>query len=196
MIEKYRHPQISSVGLVAWYKLWAGALDGKLFDYSLNGYEGEMVNGTGVSGALTYPGIAFNGTDSELVITSGPSKVGTIIIWIKPDAVTAEEIIDLNNVDFIDISAGDIAETGFAGGTVVVYVDAVVGTVVDTEWHMVTLTDTVGKDASAGNMKIGNTAATNLFDGKIGETMLYDRVLTPAEVKSIYELTKWRYTNY
>ena len=192
MLNKYRKPQINTVGLVAYYKLWSGLYDGtNIFDYALNSFMGVPTQ----SGAA-YPGLVFDGASDQIDFASGPSSVSTIIMWLKPTAVTAEEVIDLNNTDFIEIGAGDIIKSGFAGGTAIVYIDGVATTTIGTTWQMFTITDTVGKDASAGNMTIGVTdTAADFFDGMIGEAMLYDRVLTPAEIKSIYELTKWRYPN-
>jgi hypothetical protein len=191
MKEKYRHPQFSTKGLVAYYKLWAGSFDGtNVFDYAQNGFVGVPAN----LNTEAYPGFAFNGTDDQIDFPSGPTSVSTIVIWIKANGATLEELIDLNQTDYMEISTGDVTSDGFAGGTVVIYVDAVAGTGIDTDWHMVTLTDTVGKDASAGFMTLGVTVSGAApLDGKIGEVMLFDRVLSPAEVKSLYELSKWRY---
>jgi hypothetical protein len=192
MKEKYRHPQFNTKGLVAYYKLWAGTVDGtNIFDYSQGGFVGVP------SGVITaYPGFSFDGTNDQIDFASGPSSVSTIVMWVKSNGDTSEELIDLNQTDYLEISTGDVVAAGFAGGTSIIYIDAIVTSTIDTNWRMITITDTVGKDASAGNMTIGVTVSgSNFLDGTIGEVMIFDRVLTPAEIKSAYELTKWRYPN-
>ena len=189
MIEKYRHPQISTVGLVANYKLWAGlTATAKVFDYAQNGHLGIPV-GTNISQA--YPGFTLNGTDDTIGVASGPSSVSTILIWVKPDG--AGPSIGLNPTDYLYINTDTLTKSGFAGGTTVLYVDGDAGTGVTANWHLIGITDTVAKNAIA--LFLGSKLAVSFMAGKIGETWLYDRVLTSADMKSAYALTKWRYPN-
>ena len=191
MKEKFRLPLPALVGLVAYYKLFAGLFDGtNVFDYALNGFTGAPA-GTDIAPA--YPGFSFNGTDDQIDFASGPSSVSTTVMWVNPDSTFAEDVFALNLVDALTITTGSFVTLGFAGGTLVVYVNAIVTAVASTEWQMVSITDTVAKDSSAGDMMFG--VVTGNFAGRIGETMLFDRVLTPEEIKSIYEVTKWRYPN-
>lgn len=193
MKERFRHPLPVLVGIVAYYKLWSGLFDGtNVFDYALNGFVGVP---TGTDIAPAYPGFEFNGTDDRILFTSGPSSVKTIIMWIKKETPGTEGVIDLNASDLVFIDSVTLTLGGFATGTNIRYVDAVVtNTIPNNEWTMIAVTSTTARNASAGNMRIGVTT-TNFFDGPIGETWLFDRVLSPAEIKSIYELTKWRYPN-
>ena len=192
MNPRYRHPQFNTVGLVAYYKLWSGLFDGtNVFDYAFGGFTG-VPGGTDIAPA--YPGFAFNGSDDHIDFGIGPTVVKSIIIWIKPNATAVEEVIDLNNTDYIEINTGNIVLTGFATGTQIEYVNEAVTAAVTTDWQMVTVTDSIGRNASAGFIGV-TVVGVNFFAGSIGETMLFDRVLTPAEIKSIYELTKWRYPN-
>lgn len=195
MKEKYRKPQFSTVGLAAYYKLFAGLVDGtNVFDYALGGFVGVPA-GTDI--APDYPGFAFNGTDDEIDFASGPASIKTIIMWVRKDTPGEEGIIDLDNTDFITLDGVTLTRNGFAGGTNVNYVDGVAGSTVGAAgvWSMIGVTSTVGRDGSAGNMTIGTETGGTFLEGNIGETMLYDRVLPPAEMLSVYELTKWRYSN-
>ena len=194
MQEKYRKPQISTVGIVARYKLWAGLTSpGVVFDYSSGGFAGTP---TGTDIAPAYPGFLFNGTDDSIGVTSGgPSAVNTVLMWVNPTDVAGVDFpIALAVSNQLIITTGTLSVAGFGGGTTVLYVDGVAGTTVTANWHLIGITDTV---ASGGDsIFIGKRPLPPaFFKGLIGETLLYDRVLSPAEVKSVYELTKWRYPN-
>lgn len=193
MKERYRHPQFSTKGLVAYYKLFAGLTStAKLFDYALGGFAGVPA-GTDIAPA--YPGFRFNGTDDNITFASGPSSVKTIVMWVKKETPGTEGIIDLDTTDFMTIDGTTLTLNGFATGTNIRYVDGVTGSTIETAtWNMISVTSTTARDASAGTMTIG-VAAGFFFEGPIGETMLFDRVLSPDEIKSIYELTKLRYPN-
>ena len=188
---RYRHPQFNTVGLVAYYKLWSGLFDGtNVFDYA-GGFTGVPA-GTDIAPA--YPGFEFNGTDDQITFSSGPSSVETIVMWVKKATPGTEGVIDLNATDYVTIVGTTLTLNGFATGTNIRYVNAVVTNTISGDWDMITVTSTTARDASAGDMSVG-VSTTTYFDGPIGEVMLFDRVLTPAEIKSIYELTKWRYPN-
>jgi hypothetical protein len=191
MREHLRHPQFSTVGLVAYYKLWAGLYDGtNVFDYSLNGFVG-IPAGTDVEYA--YPGFTFNGTDDSIDVAGDPTGVKTLMAWVKPDDIAgADYPLDLNDTDYMVISTGTLILGGFSGSKLT-YVDGVSGTDVTANWHLIAGTDPIGGNATS--LTIGRKTTSPFFAGKIGEVMLFDRVLSPAEIKSIYELTKWRYPN-
>ena len=185
MEESRRHPQFSTKGMVAHYKLWAGiTYTSKLFDYSNNGYL-ATVNGAGM--LQSYPGFNVTATDA-LTVGTGPTSVSTVLMWINPvDVIGADAIVGINFTDSLNIDTGAITKTGFAGGTTVLYVDGLASSTVTANWHFVGITDTSAKNA--------NACTFGGYVGKMGECMLFSTVLTPAEVKSIYELTKWRYPN-
>lgn len=86
MKSRFLQPQVSTVGLIAHYKLWAGLMvTGKVFDYSLNGNIGT------VSGALPkYPGFDF-GDSSDHILVAADSTIDiygkteySISVWIYP----------------------------------------------------------------------------------------------------------------
>lgn len=225
MQEKYRKPQISTVGLVARYKLWAGLTDGStVFDYSLGGNIGI------VTGAVpAYPGILFDASDDEINCGSDSTiddlfaGGGTFACWLLSNGrgennvgrvVDKTEwrlrsINDAATLQFRQAFTGEDGEWEFSltAGVwqhIVIAYDNVLGandpTVyingvsVNVSEEQAPGSDTATSDV-ASNLIIGDAASSaESWDGKIGETMLFDRELTAAEVKSIYELTKWRYT--
>lgn len=189
MQEKYRKPQISTIGLIAHYKLWAGLTNGAtVFDYSLGG---ELGTPTGSDIAPAYPGFTFNGTDDFIDVGNQGGAIKTVLQWVNATNVTGFDYpIDLNGTDYMSINAGSVGANGFAGSTI--YVDGVqANTITADNWHLIGLTIATAKTAS--DLDIGRVEGQGLFTGKIGETMLFDRLLSPADTKSIYELTKWRY---
>jgi len=186
------HPEPSNQYLVAHYKLWDG-LNGAttVFDYSLNGLTGT-VSGTNCEPA--YEGFKFNGTDDFIDVGTGPNPTKTISIWIKQDDVDGNEYpIDLNGTDYISIESGVVTVNGLAGHTL--YVNGLAGTsgvttITALTWNHIVVTDSTANNAS--DLDIGRVTAA-YFAGKISDVRLYSTVLSFPEVKSIYELTKWRY---
>lgn len=189
---QYRKPQINTVGLVAHYKLWAGLTSsGKVFDYSLNGFEGTL---TGTNIAPAYPGFRLNGTDDYIDVGTGPGSVNTVLLWVNPADIAGNDyVIETATFNFLVIATGTLTATGFSGGTQVLYTDGVAGTTVTANWHLIGITTTVS--VNADNLEIGRArpAGVEYLDGLIGETLLFDRVLSAPDVKSVYELTRWRY---
>jgi hypothetical protein len=190
MKEKHRHPQFSTKGLVAHYKLQAGLTStSEIFDYSLNGNTGTL-SGTDIAPA--YPGFSFNGTDDKITTASGSATIRTVLAWIKPTSIAGtDNIVTLNGAESLRVVAGTLTEVAFPGSQVL-YVDGIAGVGITTDWHLAGIT--VSENVDGSTLQIGNKS-TLWFGGKIGEVMFYDRVLMPTEFKSIYELTKWRYPN-
>jgi len=188
--EKYRHPEPSTVGLVAHYKLWAGLTStGKVFDYALNGFTGTLA-GTDIAPA--YPGIKFNGSDDKITTASGSASIRTILVWINPtDIAGTDNIITLDTAESLRVVTGTLTEAAFPGSQIL-YVDGIAADSITAKWHLAGIT--ISENVDGSTVQIGNKS-TLWYDGVIGEVMLYDRVMTPAEIKSVYELTKWRYPN-
>lgn len=189
MKEKYRKPQISTVGLVAHYKLWAGLTDAStVFDYSLSGKPGTP---TGTDIAPAYPGFSFNGTDDFIDVGNQGGAIKSIGIWINVTSIAGfNYVIDLNGTDYISINADTVGAAGFAGSTF--YVDGVAAnTIAVNTWHLIGLT--IGAAKTASDLDIGRVEGQGFLGGTIGETLLFDRELSAPDMKSIYELTRWRY---
>lgn len=85
------HPQVNTVGLVAHWKLWNGLMTtGLVFDYSLNGNDGTLVDtDTPITLIPTYPGFNFDG-DNDYIDTGDTFQSTfqgsfSISLWCKPD---------------------------------------------------------------------------------------------------------------
>ncbi len=183
-------PQVNTVGLVAYYKLQYGVMTtSKVFDYSLNGFTGTTNGPTVVP---VYPGFFFDGGQDSIDIGSGPSSVKTVLMWVNPTDIAGTDYpLDLNGTDFLTIVTGTLTINGFAGGTANTYVDGIKNaTAITAKWHLIGITDTSAKNAT--DFDIGKET-TNFFAGVIGDVMLFDRVLSVADIKSIYEVTRGRY---
>lgn len=189
MKRKFIKPAISDVGVVARYKLWAGlTTTGEVFDYSLGGKPGTL-SGTDI--APDYPGFSFNGSDDFIDVGNQGGAIKTVAVWIlSPDVQTASFPLDLNGTDFFKIEGGDLDPGGFVGRTL--YIDGVAGVAVSNDtWHCAGLTIATAKTAS--DLDIGRVGGVGLFTGSIGEVLLFDRELVVADMKSLFELTRWRY---
>ena len=182
-------PQVSTVGLVAHYKLWAGlTTTGEVFDYSLGGATGT-ITGTDITPA--YPGFSFNGTDDFIDVGNQGGAIKTVGLWFKsPDVQATSFPLDFNGTDFFKLEGGEFDAQGFVGNTT--YIDGIAGVAVANDtWHCVGLTVPTAKTAS--DFDIGRVEGEGLFTGTIGDVMLFDIELFAADAKSIFELTRWRY---
>lgn len=218
---RYLMPQVSTVGLIAHYKLWAGpTTTGKIFDYSLNGHTGTL---QGTSPTFKYPGIDLPGTD-EYIQVSNPShdfgKDTTILIWVKADSLTLNrQLFDTRDSLFASNSmAAWIDGTNshlefFAGGATDKFTFS---SVTDTWYHIVIVyngtlgsvtayvngisltldvSGPVSTSTYAGdNLTIGARAdIASFFDGLFDDVMIFNKEFSAVEVKNIYEVSRWRY---
>ncbi len=182
-------PQISTVGLVAYYKLWAGlTTTASVFDYSLGGKSGTP---TGTDIAPAYPGFSFNGTDDFIDVGNQGSAIKTVVMWIKPTTtIGTDYCIGFDGgTSFVFIATASIDTEGITGDKS--YIDGVRSEDVTAgKWQLSALTfDAV----TASDLDIGRVGGQGLFTGKIGDVMLSDVRLTAIEVKSMFELTRRRY---
>ncbi len=182
-------PQINTAGLVARYKLQYAPMNATtVFDYSFGGKPGTL---TGSNIAPVFPGFSFNGSDDFIDVGNQGGAIKTICLWLKsPDVQATSFPLDLNGTDLFKIEGGELDPGGFAGSTI--YVDGIAAVAVSNDtWHCVGLTIATAKTAS--DLDIGRVESVGLFTGKIGETMLFDRELSAADMRSIYELTRSTY---
>jgi len=157
-------------------------------DVSGSGNNGYL-NGTFATATSTATNIgkigqalSFNGSDDHISIGNAGSGIKTISFWIKASDITSRKVIDIDGTDQIEISAGsDILATSFPAATI--YVDAVVASAVDTEWHHVVIVDSTGVNASA--LDIGRVS-TGYFNGKLDDVRIYNRALSQAEITRLY----------
>ena len=142
-----------------------------------------------------YPGFELVSANSRSIdIGTGPASVKTVAMWFKPDDVTAhtDTIIDLNGTDYLEVINGTLTQNGFAGGTAVLYTDGVAAAVTLTagRWYHVGITDTSAKNANDFDIGRKDAAYT---DGIVAGVRLYSTLLTPQQMKTLYDLERWRY---
>ncbi len=81
------------------------------------------------------------------------------------------------------------ADNTATGGAPTIYVDGISVTVTE----VVAPDDTRASDAGR-TMLIGESSAVgNSWNGKMDEILFFDRLLSAADAKSIFEVTRWRY---
>jgi len=135
-----------------------------------------------VNGAFT-----FDGTDDFVDIGDTGEDVKSVSVWIKQDDILGtESILDLNGTDWIATVKGVVAVGNFTAP--ILYVNGVVGTSGSTKiaaltWLHIIVTDTTAADTD--NFTIGCILAL-CVNGDIDNVMLFDEVLTPADVKYLY----------
>jgi len=132
--------------------------------------------------------LSFDGTDEFVDVGNVSTGIQTVAFWLRVSTSTAtQRIIDIDGTDQIETDASSvIAATSFPG-TTVIYQDGVAGsTTLTSGWHHITVTDTVGVNAS--DFDIGRIETEGYFGGVIDDVRLYDRVLSKEEVDRLYGL--------
>ena len=190
MKQRFVEQQISTKDLVAHYKLWVGLTGATtVSDYSLSDKTGTP-SGTDI--VSVYPGLSFNGTDDFIDVGNHAGAIKTVCLWLlNPDVQAGSFPLDLNGTDYFKIEGGELDPAGFVGFTGYVDGAAAVAVTNDT-WHLVGLTLATAKTAS--DLDIGRVEGVGLFTGTIGDVMLFSAVLNDAEMKSIFEITRRRYS--
>ncbi len=188
---RFIQPQIPTKDLVAYYKLWLSPVTTlKVFDYAFSDAGGTVASDV----VPKYPGFEFGGDTSSLInVGNHGGSVQAVLMWVKATSLGSPIFpLDLNNTDYITVATnGTVSVVGFSGTSI--FVDGVSGadTITLNTWHFVGIVDEEAFTAS--DLTIGAVVAQDGWAGLIGEVMLYDRELTPVDVKNIYEITRWRY---
>ena len=188
MIKRFIHPEPANQGLACSLSMY-GQIESLVFDESQNSLNGAPTNAP----IPNYPGFDLTAASSQYIdVGAGPASVRTVAMWFKPDGVAGTDSpIDLNGTDFLTVVTGTLTKNGFAGGTTVLYTDGVAATAVTAgAWHHIGITDTLAKNAT--DLDVGRETA-NYTDGVVAGVRLYSTVLTPADMKTLYEVTRWRY---
>lgn len=185
-------PQLpSNQGLVCSLSMY-GQVESIVWDESQN-----SLNGTPSGSPVPkYPGFDLTAGSSQYIdVGTGPSSVKTVAMWVKVDDITAntDYPIDLNGTDYLTIVNGTLTKNGHAGGTAVLYTDGVAAatTITLANWHHIGITDTSAKNAT--DLDIGRETA-NYTSGVVAGVRLYSTLLTPQQMKTLYDLTRWRYS--
>lgn len=152
------------------------------------------VSGTITEAALTQDrfGISnraylFDGTNDKITMGNTAVNIKSLLIWVKL-STTTQSILKLTDTPHkITVSGGTISATGWPS-TVVIYVDGVVSSTIDTNWHLIGIT-TSGTAFAASNLIVGYDG-TNYFTGSIGEIMTFSDQLSAVQIKTLYNLTR------
>lgn len=122
----------------------------------------------------------FNG---QFYIDAGNvyNGVKSVAFWTKGTSYNGK-MVDLNGSAYISISAaGVVSTTGFTSPTI--YIDGVVGTTVDANWHYVAITTATAINASA--VKFGSVEASNLV-GMLDDVKMFNYALSAREINEKY----------
>lgn len=195
MEHRYLPPIVSKRGLVCSLTMNQGLTTGAIiFDESGGGFDGTATN----SPVPVYPGFDFTAASNMFIeVGTGPTTVSSSMIWVKQDDVAGTEATyRINSSDRVSVVSGVVTLTGFAGGTVLLYVDGVLGTAGVTTitagvFHHIAVTDTSAKDADA--IRLARVTVGQYSDGVFGDFLLYDRVLAADEVAAIFHAQRRRY---
>ena len=174
-------PGFLSNGLVGYWKLDESS--GNAADSSGNGL--TLTNNattTYVTGKFSNGSEHVPASLQYLNTATTIAGVKTVSFWVNPD-VTGNYYIDLDGgTNYISDTAGTLAATGFTSPSI--YINgAVSSTVTANVWQLVTITTNTAISASAFAVgKIGS----NYFDGTIDDVRIYNRTLSPTEVRQLY----------
>jgi Concanavalin A-like lectin/glucanases superfamily len=203
-------------GLVGWWTFDGKDISGvQAYDRSGNGNRGTMTNGPRLVSGKLGQGMGFDGVNDYVDIGTGPNlanKSFTIAAWIKrqvingtEDAIFGQGSGSQNNALIIEFRESNVFTCAFFSNdldTVAAYTDK--------DWHhwiCVYDADTnqrrilrdgvqVASDISAadyggsGNTSIGDriVAGTQPFGGLIDDFRIYNRALSPDEIKRLYNM--------
>lgn len=125
--------------------------------------------------------LEFDGTNDYISVGSAYNGVKTVSFWLKADSAD-EKVIDLNGTANIEVVSGKVTANNFTDPTI--YIDSVVSSSTNTNWHYVTITTATGINAST--VDIGRISA-GYFKGFIDHIYFYDYVRTPAQIAWDYD---------
>jgi hypothetical protein len=165
----------------------SGSADGaSILDSSGNGNNGTGDDGANNSGLTWTTGkfgnaLEFDGTDDFADIGDTSLNAKTISFWIKPDS-DSEDIIDFDGgARTISLAGGVIQANGFTDSSI--YVDAEIGSNVDTNWHHITIATSTAVDVN--DFDIGRIGSS-YFGGLIDDVRIYNYIRTPDQIRQDY----------
>ena len=171
-------------GLVGYWKMdensWNGTA-GEVKDASGNGNNGTSVNGaTTNAGKFGGAGI-FDGVSKYVNEPTSINGAQTVSFWVNP-ASNTQSFLQLASGVSVSASSGTVSAVGFTSPKI--YVNGTLnGTITASTWNLITITTTTGVTANA--LKFG-VAGSTYFSGSLDETRIYNRALSPAEIRKLY----------
>lgn len=199
-------------GLVAWYPL-----DGNARDYTMNRQDGT-VNGASVAEGLGQGCYSFDGVDDYIATNAilVPSTVFTLSAWVNHTSANYIGIVEQYQSGIngrftfrlyqnkIYVLFGD-SSANYLGANTLLAQDT---------WNHVTMVRDSNNDISLYNngikdvntynnsIEINQSLPTKIggnyqpFAGRIEDVRIYNRALTPEEIKILYDLTKNKKTSF
>ncbi|MDA3839881.1 MAG: hypothetical protein PF572_02225 [Patescibacteria group bacterium] len=128
--------------------------------------------------------LEFDGANDYVSVGNAYDGVKTIAFWLKTNSAN-EKVLDLNGTANIEVVSGKLTANNFVNPSI--YLDSVVSSTTDTNWHYVTITTGTGIDASA--VDIGRISS-DYFKGFIDHIYFYDYDRTPAQIAWDYNRGK------
>ncbi len=171
---------------------WTSETAGTTRDGSGNNETGTLTSmERSIAPTIGKLGQAFDLDGTNDFIDSGNiGNVQSVAFWMKADVTTSREIIALTAAAQVELDgSSQVTATNFTSPTV--YVDGVVAATIDSGWRHVVVTTGTAVNATA--VQLGQAGAT-FFDGRLDDVRLYNRALTAAEVKQLYNLGKAKIT--
>lgn len=150
-----------------------------------SGHEISLTN----NGTTTY-GAGKYGNGSEHVPASSQyfstlsaiNGINSVSFWVNPDSTT-NYYLSLTASASVTSSGGTLSATGFTNPKI--YVNGVETTTIAADsWQFVTVTSETAINADAFYL---GRQSTNYFDGTLDEVRLFNRVLSPDEIKKLYQ---------
>jgi hypothetical protein len=149
--------------------------------------------GSGFVSTTTAPGrlgqgLEFDGVDDCLQVGNTGYTIKTVSFWLKADDATNRFFFTPEGGgNTFKINDDGTLSTLLGGGTKINYINGeTTNSVIATStWVHVAVTDTTG--ASGSNVRVG-CIPLFFFDGVIDDVRLYDTVLSPSEIKRLYQL--------
>jgi len=167
-------------GLVGYWKMDESS--GNAADSSGNSYTlTNNATATFAAGKFANAGSLASASSQYFNTATNMGNIQTTSFWVNPTSTTTY-LADLNGTQTITATSGTLAANSFTGSTIYVNGD-ITSTITANVWQHVVVTSTTAYAASA--FAVGKVGA-NYLNGSIDEARVYNRILTPREVRDLY----------
>jgi len=216
VIASAHQQNVNTVGMVLYYKLWENNLTTTaIFDYALKNANGGIEGLINAQSGSVLDDMWDNGGSVAIWLrpeSQGPTNDGRVLDKSKNGAygwrlycdgsdtkLTFEIVTDAcdGNWTFAFDMTGDkwqhvaiVYNSDFTTNNPIVYVNGILVAVTETT----TPSGTRRTDAEEALVVGSEASGGNYYDGSMGDIMLFDIPLNVAAARSIYELTRSRYS--
>jgi hypothetical protein len=151
-------------------------------DSSGNGNTGDANGNASTTAGKFGNGGGFDG-NGDYVYSTAVERVRTVGMWIKASDITDRSILSFSGSQRIHIdSVSNITAVNFPQASV--YINGSPDAAITTDWTHVVITDTTGFDTSYINVGL---YLTSYYQGQLDDLRIYNRALSPDEVRRLYE---------